>query len=171
MQLIFYHTNDTQNTINKTLTKIDEKELHLKASTDINNPRLLLKNNNLDHSINYMKILDRFYLVDLKFIRNNSLVILNCQLDVLETYKDIILNSQADIIAKSSVSNIKQSDVTQETITKIFKSDTVIPNGSSIIIQTAGEPLENKGVQRWLILRQLKTWALPMTQKRMPVFQ
>lgn len=148
MQLIFYHTNDTQNTINKTLTKIDEKELHLKASTDINNPRLLLKNNNLDHSINYMKILDRFYLVDLKFIRNNSLVILNCQLDVLETYKDIILNSQADIIAKSSVSNIKQSDVTQETITKIFKSDTVIPNGSSIIIQTAGEPLENKGVQR-----------------------
>lgn len=149
MQLIFYHTDDSETTINKTLNKIEEKELHLKASTDINNPRLLLKNNNLDHSINYMKMLDRFYFVDLNFIRNNSLVILNCQLDVLETYKDIILNSQADIIEKSNVSNTKQSDVTQETITKIYKSDTVIPNGSSIIIQTSGEPLENKGEQRW----------------------
>lgn len=149
MQLIFYHTDDSETTINKTLNKIEEKELHLKASTDINRPRLLLKNNNLDHGINYMKMLDRFYFVDLNFIRNNSLVILNCQLDVLETYKDIILNSQADIIEKSNVSNTKQSDVTQETITKIYKSDTVIPNGSSIIIQTSGEPLENKGEQRW----------------------
>lgn len=148
MKLIFYHTDDSSNTINKSLTAIDEKELHLKANTDINNPQLLLKNNSFDPSINYMKMLNRYYFVDLKFIRNNSLVILNGSLDALETYKDLILNSQADIIAKSTISNTKQSDVSQETITKIFKSDTVIPNGSSIIIQTAGEPLENKGVQR-----------------------
>lgn len=149
MKLIFYHTNDSLNTINKSLTEINEKDLHLKASTDISNPQLLLKNNDFNPNINYMKMLNRYYLVDLKFIRNNSLVILNCQLDVLETYKDTILNSQADIIEKSNVSNVKQGDVTQETITKIFKSDTVIPNGSSIIIQTSGEPLENKGEQRW----------------------
>ena len=90
-------------------------------------------------------MLDKYYFVDLQFIRNNSLVIVNSSIDVLETYKDIILNSQADIIKKSKPSNVKQTDVSQETITKIFKSDVTIPDGSSIIMQTAGRPLEDKG--------------------------
>jgi hypothetical protein len=145
MELIFYHTDDNPNTINKTLNQLSKKELHLKASTDIINPRLLFKNDSVDPKVNYMKLLDRFYFVELEFIRSDTLVILNCQLDVLETYKDIILNSQADIIEKSAVSNVKQNDFTQETITKIYKSDTIIPNGTSIIMQTVGEPLENKG--------------------------
>lgn len=148
MKLIFYHTDDSPNTINKTLVKLCEKNLHLKANTDTINPRLLFRNNNFEINVNYMKMLDRYYFVDLKFIRSNTLIILNCQLDVLETYKDSILNSQADIIEKSSVSNVKQNDISQETITKIFKSDTIIPNGSSIIMQTTGEPFDNKEDQR-----------------------
>ena len=90
-------------------------------------------------------MLDKYYFVDLQFIRNNSLVIVNSSIDVLETYKDIILDSQADIIKKSKPSNVKQTDVSQETITKIFKSDVTIPDGTSIIMQTAGQPLEDKG--------------------------
>ena len=93
-------------------------------------------------------MLDKYYFVDLQFIRNNSLVIVNSSIDVLETYKDIILDSQADIIKKSKPSNVKQTDVSQETITKIFKSDVTIPDGTSIIMQTAGQPLEDKGEER-----------------------
>lgn len=149
MKLEFFHTDDSSNTINKTLTKIREKDVTLKASTDILAPRMVFLANDFPTTINYMKMLDKYYFVDLQFIRNNSLVIVNSSIDVLETYKDIILNSQADIIKKSKPSNVKQTDVSQETITKIFKSDVTIPDGSSIIMQTAGQPLENKGDVRW----------------------
>lgn len=144
MVINFYHTDNPQNTIGKTLTQLTNKDITLKANTDLINPSLLFKNDNFNKEVNYMKMLDRYYFVELKFIRSNTLVILNCDLDVLETYKDLILNSQADIIEKSSVSNVKQNDVTQETVTKVFKSDTVVPDGSSIIMQTTGEPLDSK---------------------------
>lgn len=144
MLINFYHTDNPQNTINKTLTQLTNKDITLKANTDLINPSLLFKNDNFNKEVNYMKMLDRYYFVNLKFIRSNTLVILNCDLDVLETYKDLILNSQADIIEKSSISNVKQNDITQETVTKVFKSDTVVPDGSSIIMQTTGEPLDSK---------------------------
>lgn len=144
MLVNFYHTDNPQNTIGKTLTQLTNKDITLKANTDLINPNLLFKNDNFNKEVNYMKMLDRYYFVELKFIRSNTLVVLNCNLDVLETYKDLILNSQADIIEKSSISNVKQNDITQETITKIFKSDTVVPDGSSIIMQTTGEPLNSK---------------------------
>lgn len=144
MIINFYHTDNPQNTIGKTLTQLTNKDIALKANTDLINPSLLFKNDNFNKDVNYMKMLDRYYFVELKFIRSNTLVILNCNLDVLETYKDSILNSQADIIEKSSISNVKQNDITQETVTKIFKSDIVVPDGSSIIMQTTGEPLDSK---------------------------
>lgn len=144
MIINFYHTDNPQNTIGKTLTQLSNKDITLKANTDLINPSLLFKNENFNKEVNYMKMLDRYYFVELKFIRSNTLVILNCNLDVLETYKDLILDSQADIIEKSSVSNVKQNDITQETITKVFKSDTIVPDGSSIIMQTTGEPLDSK---------------------------
>lgn len=143
MLVNFYHTDNPQNTLGKNLTQLANKDIHLKANTDLINPSLLFKNDNFNKEVNYMKMLDRYYFVNLKFIRSDTLVILNCTIDVLETYKDLILNSQADIIEKSSVSNVKQNDITQETVTKIFKSDTIVPNGSSIIMQTTGEPLNN----------------------------
>lgn len=148
MKLEFYHTDDSSNTINKTLTKISENEITLKASTDILAPRMVFLAKDFTDNINYMKMLNKYYFVDLQFIRNNSLVIVNGSIDVLETYKDNILNSQADIIKKSKPSNVKQTDVSQETITKIFKSDVSIPDGSSIIMQTAGRPLDEKGEER-----------------------
>lgn len=144
MLINFYHTDNPQNTIGKTLTQLTNKDITLKANTDLINPSLLFKNDNFNKEVNYIKMLDRYYFVELKFIRSNTLVILNCNLDVLETYKDLILNSQADIIEKSSISNVKQNDITQETVTKVFKSDTVVPDGSSIIMQTTGEPLDSK---------------------------
>lgn len=144
MIINFYHTDSPQNTIGKTLTQLTSKDITLKANTDLINPNLLFKNDNFNKEVNYMKMLDRYYFVELKFIRSNTLVILNCNLDVLETYKDLILDSQADIIEKSSISNVKQNDITQETVTKVFKSDTVVPDGSSIIMQTTGEPLDSK---------------------------
>ena len=141
MKLEFFHTDDSSNTINKTLTKISEKDVTLKASTDILAPRMIFLAKDFTSTINYMKMLDKYYFVDLQFIRNNSLVIVNSSIDVLETYKDIILNSQADIIKKSSAGNIKQENVLPTTISKTFNSDKTLTKSSSIIMITSGQPI------------------------------
>lgn len=141
MKLEFFHTDDSSNTINKTLTKISEKDITLKASTDILAPRMVFLAKDFTSTINYMKMLDKYYFVDLQFIRNNSLVIVNSSIDVLETYKDIILNSQADIIKKSSAGNIKQENVLPTTISKTFNSDKTLTKSSSIIMITSGQPI------------------------------
>ena len=141
MKLEFFHTDDSSNTINKTLTKISEKDVILKASTDILAPRMVFLAKDFTSTINYMKMLDKYYFVDLQFIRNNSLVIVNSSIDVLETYKDIILNSQADIIKKSSAGNIKQENVLPTTISKTFNSDKTLTKSSSIIMVTSGQPI------------------------------
>lgn len=141
MKLEFFHTDDSSNTINKTLTKISEKDVILKASTDILAPRMVFLAKDFSTTINYMKMLDKYYFVDLQFIRNNSLVIVNSSIDVLETYKDIILDSQADIIKKSSAGNIKQENVLPTTISKTFNSDKTLTKSSSIIMVTSGQPI------------------------------
>ena len=141
MKLEFFHTDDSSNTINKTLTKISEKDVILKASTDILAPRMVFLAKDFSTTINYMKMLDKYYFVDLQFIRNNSLVIVNSSIDVLETYKDIILDSQADIIKKSSAGNIKQENVLPTTISKTFNSDKTLTKSSSIIMITSGQPI------------------------------
>ena len=141
MKLEFFHTDDSSNTINKTLTKISEKDVTLKASTDILAPRMVFLAKDFTSTINYMKMLDKYYFVDLQFIRNNSLVIVNGSIDVLETYKDNILNSQADIIKKSSAGNIKQENVLPTTISKTFNSDKTLTKSSSIIMVTSGQPI------------------------------
>ena len=141
MKLEFFHTDDSSTTINKTLTKISEKDVTLKASTDILAPRMVFLAKDFTSTINYMKMLDKYYFVDLQFIRNNSLVIVNSSIDVLETYKDIILDSQADIIKKSSAGNIKQENVLPTTISKTFNSDKTLTKSSSIIMITSGQPI------------------------------
>lgn len=141
MKLEFFHTDDSSNAINKTLTKISEKDVTLKASTDILAPRMVFLAKDFTSTINYMRMLDKYYFVDLQFIRNNSLVIVNSSIDVLETYKDIILNSQADIIKKSSAGNIKQENVLPTTISKTFNSDKTLTKSSSVIMVTSGQPI------------------------------
>lgn len=141
MKLEFFHTDDSSNTINKTFTKISEKDVTLKASTDILAPRMVFLAKDFTSTINYMKMLDKYYFVDLQFIRNNSLVIVNSSIDVLETYKDIILDSQADIIKKSSAGNIKQENVLPTTISKTFNSDKTLTKSSSVIMVTSGQPI------------------------------
>ena len=60
---------------------------------------------------------------------------------LIKQYKDIILNSQADIIKKSSAGNIKQENVLPTTISKTFNSDKTLTKSSSIIMITSGQPI------------------------------
>ena len=138
MELILYHTNDSQNTINKELTLITTKNINLKQSTNLYQTFLILKNDKAtDYSkINYAKMLNKYYFVSYETIQNNSLIRLNLKEDVLETYKDNILNSSADITEKSTPSYSGSIRTSKEVETFKLKSTVVLPKTQSIIMVT-----------------------------------
>lgn len=140
MELILYHTNDSQNTINKDLTLITTKNINLKQSTNLYQTFLILKNDKtIDYSkVNYAKMLSKFYFVSYETIANNNFIRLNLKEDVLETYKDNILNTEFDIIAKSEIDYSSNVPTSKKVQTKIIKSNVTLADDENIIVQTSG---------------------------------
>lgn len=140
MELILYHTNDSQNTINKELTLITTKNINLKQSTNLYQTFLILKNDKaIDYSkVNYAKMLNKFYFVSYETIANNNFIRLNLKEDVLETYKDDILNTDFDIIGKSEIDYTSNVPTSKKVQTKIIKSNVILTDDENIIVQTSG---------------------------------
>ena len=141
MKLELYSTHDSFNTINKDLTLIKEIEIRLKANIDLYNPSLIMTKQNFYNNVNYAKLLDRYYFVEIQSHPNNNFILLNLHEDVLQTYANNILNSNQDIVKKSAAGNVKQQNVLPETVSRFFDSDVKIDKGSSIIMVTSGQPL------------------------------
>lgn len=140
MELILYHTDDSQNTINKELTLITTKNINLKQSTNLYETFLFLKNDKAtDYSkINYAKMLNKFYFVSYETIANNNFIKLNLKEDVLETNKDFILNTDFDIIAKSEIDYTSNVPTSKKVQTKIIKSNVTLSDEENIVVQTSG---------------------------------
>lgn len=138
MELKLFQNKSSENTINKNLTLITTKNINLKQSTNLYQTFLVLKNDNItDYSkINYGKMLNKYYFVSYETIQNNSLIRLNLKEDVLETYKDNILNSSADITEKSTPSYSGSIRTSKEVETFKLKSNTILPKTQSIIMVT-----------------------------------
>lgn len=138
MELKLFQNKSSENTINKNLTLITTKNINLKQSTNLYQTFLVFKNDNItDYSkINYAKMLNKYYFVSYETIQNNSLIRLNLKEDVLETYKDNILNSSADITEKSTPSYSGSIKTSKEVETFKLKSDTILPKTQSIIMVT-----------------------------------
>ena len=138
MELQLFQNKSSENTINKDLTLITTKNINLKQSTNLYQTFLVFKNDGVtDYSkINYAKMLNKYYFVSHETIQNNSLIRLNLKEDVLETYKDNILNSSADIIEKSTPNNVRNIETSKEVETFKLKSDTILPKTQSIIMVT-----------------------------------
>lgn len=138
MKLIFYQTNDTANTVNKTLTQLKELEINLTSEQPLMTPTLILTATNVPDNANYAKIRDKYY-----FVRNTSefhtcYKIVNFSEDVLMTYAEAILNTDADITSKSTI-DYNSTIPTKSTVkTKIIKSDVTLPETETIVVQTNG---------------------------------
>ena len=141
MKLELYSTHDSFNTINKDLTLIKEIEIRLKANIDLYNPSLIMTKQDFYRNVNYAKLLDRYYFVEIQNHPNNNFILLNLHEDILQTYAKDILNTSQDIVKKSAAGNVKQTNVSPETISKYFDSNVKIDKGSSIIMVTSGQPL------------------------------
>lgn len=138
MELKLFQNKSSENTINKDLTLITTKNINLKQSTNLYQTFLIFKNDGVtDYSkVNYAKMLNKFYFVSHETLQNNSLIRLELKEDVLETYKDNILNSSADIIEKSTPNNVRNIKTSKEVETFKLKSSVVLPKKQSIIMIT-----------------------------------
>ena len=143
MQLELYKNNSSFNTINKALTLLTTLTIHLKQGASLFHTQIIIHNNDQLKELNYAKMLDRCYFVQVQTLNNNKFLLLTLDEDVLETYKKDILASSQDIVEKSTAGDIKQTNVSPETISKTFNSDIKLENGNSIIMVTSGQPMKN----------------------------
>lgn len=144
MQLELYKNSSSFNTINKELSLLNTLNIHLKQSANLLHTQLIIHNSEQLKELNYAKMLDRYYFVQVQTLNNNKFLLLTLDEDVLETYKQDILASSQDVIEKSTAGNIKQTNVSPETVSKTFNSDTKIENNNgSIIMVTSGQPIKN----------------------------
>jgi len=142
MKLILYKTTDASNVIGKTLTDPLEININLKRSEDQEKPRLLLKNDGnkyTGYNYAYIELFKRYYFVE--SINNNGKIIeLQLETDVLETYKDDILNAKASITSyypDNTVTDVrKRKDV--------YNSDVTLPDDETMILVTTGSGGANK---------------------------
>lgn len=143
MQLELYKNSSSFNTINKALTLLTSLNIHLKQGANLLHTQIIIHNNAQLKELNYAKMLDRYYFVQVQTLNNNKFLLLTLDEDVLETYKKDILASSQDIVEKSTAGNIKQTNVSPETVSKTFNSDTKLVDDSSIIMVTSGQPIKN----------------------------
>ena len=142
MQLELYKNSSSFNTINKELSLLNTLNIHLKQGANLLHTQIIIHNNDQLKQLNYAKMLDRCYFVQVQTLNNNKFLLLTLDEDVLETYKKDILASSQDIVEKSTAGNIKQTNVLPETVSKTFDSDTKIENNNgSIIMVTSGQPI------------------------------
>ena len=143
MQLELYKNSSSFNTINKELSLLTTLNIHLKQGANLFHTQIIIHNNDQLKELNYAKMLDRCYFVQVQTLNNNRFLLLTLDEDVLETYKKDILASSQDIVEKSTAGNIKQENILPETVSKTFNSDIKLENGNSIIMVTSGQPMKN----------------------------
>ena len=143
MQLELYKNNSSVNTINKELSLLNTLNIHLRQGANLFHTQIIIHNNDQLKELNYAKMLDRCYFVQVQTLNNNRFLLLTLDEDVLETYKKDILASSQDIVEKSTAGNIKQENILPETVSKTFNSDIKLENGNSIIMVTSGQPMKN----------------------------
>ena len=139
MQLILYNVKDAHNVIGKTLNEVSRVNITMKKTEDIENPTIVLTDTGLTYNYAKISFFNRYYFVD-EFKRGtNGLITLNLSVDVLETYKDDILNSPATITTKTGLGYQDSSvDVDARKTITTQKSDTVLGDETSIVLSTIG---------------------------------
>lgn len=116
MEIRFFNMTDTRNTIGKKLT--DYTTTFIKAKyqdLNITNPTFLLKFTEYPkYNYIYIPLLKRYYFIDDIVVKTDNTFELYCSCDVLESFKDDILNSKGMITQQTNINNYYNSDYKNE---------------------------------------------------------
>lgn len=137
MQATFYKTLDNKNVINKTLTDPLNVELKLRDNQDVIAPVLKMSVNVTPYNYCYIPYFNRFYFVE-KIEKQGKLFIVGLYCDVLESYKDDILASNARFrrnIKNGDYMAINLEHSSLKTVDKI-ESDVTLANENHFILTT-----------------------------------
>lgn len=142
MLIKLYHTNSSSNTLGKELTGETPFSVVLKDTTEVLQPEITLKSETLlDFNYAYIPDFDRYYFINNIESVANSLVRILLSVDVIESYKEDILNSWG-LISKDKPPNFYvdsgyDSEVKKEST--ILKSDVVLdPDDRTIVLVSIG---------------------------------
>lgn len=144
--MIIYNYKGQPNTINKALTPLGTLNVALRPELNVHNPTLKIQMPPNMYGFNYVYIdeFKKYYFVDkFRYVGGNT-YILTLSLDVLQTYKDVILQSTAlivesdhanrDLSVNSNVFNVfPKTDILHFPHSKLFDKD-----GSIIMITLKG---------------------------------
>lgn len=143
MEMILYNCTSSSNTINKDLTEVERFNIRLKKSTDIYNPSIPISSD-IDlvvEQVNYCYIsgVDRYYFIDSLNPYPNKIYRLSLRVDVLESFKNDILNSLA-VVNKSNELGYLSTSINHEFRKEvtIFESDVTLSKEKSLIMTTLG---------------------------------
>lgn len=138
MDLYLYNTKDDENVINKSLT--DEKHFRItfKDLAEIKTPKILLETGELIlYNYAYIPNFKRYYFIENIVMVNDRVIQLNLVCDVLESFKDDILNSYGVISRYENgnkyfdggdyfVETRKESDVYNSDVEMLFENENVL---------------------------------------------
>lgn len=132
--------DDSTNTINKEINIVKSIELKLRGSLDIVTPELILIGSEFESDYNYVIINGRNYFVNEIVSLGNNRYKYFLEMDVVETYKDNILNSDSRFRRNLKTGDYVSNGFDESTIKKIslHESDKSLINGSTMILTTIG---------------------------------
>ena len=142
--LKLYVTTDGDNVINKTLQFKKEYPIKFKEQTSITSPIIALQVGNelniLDCNYCYVSEFNRYYFIQDIQVVNKNMYRLTLDCDVLESFKDDILNSYVKINRKlddgdyTQINNI--IDLRKEN--ELYHSDVTLNSEKTLILTTMG---------------------------------
>lgn len=140
MEIILYNIDESENVINKSLVNGKNVDIKLKTKIDIISPEIIVLKENSEYNYIHIPELGRYYFINRKEPLNFKLVRLYLTCDVLETYKNDILKSNARFrrnIKNGDYQNISL-DYSNETVSTIFNSDGDEMSGETMVISVIG---------------------------------
>lgn len=140
MVVYFYNTDDRENVINKQLTDQIEEKVVSPTGIDIMNPHLAIHYSG-EFTFNYAYIPDyrRYYFIDSIFNRPNGIKDLKLRIDVLESWKEDILNGEGEIVRQENYNPYYPQgfQVDNRKEVEVYYSDKEL-TGKSLVLSTLG---------------------------------
>ena len=140
MEIRLYITNSPVNKINKELTDERIENITLRRNFDLTNPTITFNIEDIGYNYLHIPDLNRYYFITDKRSTNNKIVEYVCSVDLLETYKDELLQSHVTYKRKLRTGDTLPTDlefsVNSESFT--YESDKGF-NGNSMVLTTIGE--------------------------------
>lgn len=147
MNINLYNTLDTDEVLNKSLVLKHEVDIKLKTTTNVMQPIIILYESiGIDLSeVNYAYLpeFQRYYFIRSKNLAPNDIYEMLLECDVLETYKNVIMNSRSEITRPIRENDFMDGSITSEVRkdVKIYKSNKGFKDERSIIFSTIGHDI------------------------------